>query len=179
MDNIGSVVSVRSITDAMTKNKTMFDHKTIGKYIGLLCKAYAFYKVRRYDIRGKKYLRSDDKYYLSDHSFKYARLGTKNMDYGHVLENIVAMELIRRGYEIYVGILRNKEIDFVAIKHGEKTYIQVSYDISEQKTFEREVTPLLGIKDAYPKLLIARTYQPEYQYEGIRVIDAADWLANR
>lgn len=177
MDNIGSEISVRSITDSLSGNKTKADHKTIGKYVEYLCKAFAFYRVRRYDIKGKKYLRSADKYYLSDHSFKYARLGTKNMDYGHVLENIVAMELIRRGYEIYVGVVGGKEIDFVAMKQGNRTYIQVSYDITEQKTFDREVTPLLKINDAYPKIIIARTYQPEYQYEGIRIIDAAEWLS--
>jgi predicted AAA+ superfamily ATPase len=177
MDNIGSIISIRSITDALAKNKRKADHKTVGKYIGHLCKAFAFYRVRRYDIKGKKYLRSEDKYYLSDHSFRYARLGTKNMDYGHVLENIVAIELIRRGYELYVGVLRGKEIDFIAIKQGERTYIQVSYDITEEKTFSREISPLLSIKDAYPKVLIARTYQPEYQHEGIRIIDAAEWLS--
>ena len=176
MDNIGNIVSVRSITNTLMSNKTKADHKTIGKYIEYLCKAYAFYKVRRYDIKGKRYLNSDDKYYLSDHGIKYARLGTKNMDYGHVLENIVAIELIRRGYEIYIGVLREIEVDFVAIKQGTREYIQVSYDISDPNTFEREVSPLLNIKDAYPKVLIARTYQPEYQHEGIRVIDAADWL---
>lgn len=177
MDNTGKLTSVRSITDVLASNKTKADHKTIGKYVSYLCQAYAFYKVRRYDIRGKKYLRSEDKYYLSDHSFKYARLGTKNMDYGRVLENIVAIELIRRGYEIYVGVLRDKEIDFVALKQGEKTYIQVSYDISAPKTFDREIRPLLAIKDAYPRILLARTYQPEYQHEGIRIIDVAQWLS--
>ena len=176
MDNIGNIVSVRSITNTLMFARMQADHKTVGKYIEYLCKAFAFYKVRRYDIKGKRYLRSDDKYYLSDHGFKYARLGTKNMDYGHVLENIVAIELIRRGYEIYVGVLKEKEMDFVAIKQGTKEYIQVSYDITDPHTFEREVSPLLNIKDAYPKVLIARTYQPEYQHEGIRIIDAADWL---
>ena len=176
MDNIGNIVSIRSITNTLMSNKTKADHKTIGKYIEYLCKAFAFYKVRRYDIKGKRYLRSDDKYYLSDHGFKYARHGTKNMDYGHVLENIVAIELIRRGYELYIGVLKEKEVDFVAIKQGTKEYIQVSYDITDPNTFEREVSPLLNIKDAYPKTLIARTYQPEYQHEGIRIIDAADWL---
>ena len=176
MDNIGSEISVRSITDSLAGGKTAADHKTIGKYIEYLCNAFAFYRVRRYDIKGKKYLRSEDKYYLSDHSFKYARLGTKNMDYGHVLENIVAMELIRRGYEIYVGVAGGKEVDFVAMKQGDRTYIQVSYDITEPKTFEREITPLLKIADGYKKMIIARTYQPAYHHEGIKIIDAAEWL---
>ena len=176
MDNIGSEISVRSITDSLAGGKTAADHKTIGKYIEYLCNAFAFYRVRRYDIKGKKYLRSEDKYYLSDHSFKYARLGTKNMDYGHVLENIVAMELIRRGYEIYVGVSGGKEVDFVAMKQGDRTYIQVSYDITEPKTFEREITPLLKIADGYKKMIIARTYQPAYHHEGIKIIDAAEWL---
>lgn len=179
MDNIGSVTSVRTITNTLASNNMKTDHKTVGKYIAYLCRAFAFYRIRRYDIKGKKYLQSEDKYYLSDQSFRYARLGTKNMDYGRVLENIVAIELLRRGYEVYVGVLYQKEIDFVCTKQGERLYIQVAYDISDRKTFEREVDPLLRIKDAYPKMMIARTYQPAWQYEGIQIVDAADWLTRQ
>ncbi len=178
MDNIGNVTSVRAITDTLASGKKKVDHKTIGKYIDSLCKAFAFYRIRRYDIRGKRYLRSEDKYYLTDHSFRFARIGTKNMDYGRVLENIVAIELLRRGYEVYVGVLYQKEIDFVAIRQGEKLYIQVANDISSPVTFRREIDPLMKIRDAYPKLLIARIYQPAWLHEGIRIIDAAEWLAD-
>lgn len=176
MDNIANLSSTRSIADALNSNQDKINHKTVNAYVQYLCNAFAFYKVRRYDIQGKKYLASNDKYYLSDHTFRYAKLGTKNMDYGRVLENIVAIELLRRGYEVYVGVLYKKEIDFVVIKRSEKLYIQVSDDISDDKTFQREVSPLLQIRDAYPKMLIARTKHPAYQYEGVQIIDLAQWL---
>ncbi len=176
MDNVSNLTSVRNIADAFTKNNDKISNKTLGTYIQYLCNAFAFYRISRYDIKGKKYLASSDKYYLSDHVFRYAKLGTKNMDYGCMLENIVAIELLRRGYEVYVGVLYKKEIDFVAIKRDEKLYIQVSDIVADEKTFEREVSSLLQIRDAYPKLLLARTRRPEYQYEGIRVIDLAEWL---
>ena len=176
LDNTSRLVTGRSITNILNNEKLDTNHKTVSAYIDYLCRAFAFYKVKRYDIEGKNYLRSQDKYYLCDHAVKFAKLGTKNANYGSIYENIVAMELLRRGYEIYVGVLRNGEIDFVAKKQDEKIYIQVSYDISSQKTFEREITPLLNIRDAYPKMLIARTKQPEQQYEGIRIVDIADWL---
>ncbi len=176
MDNVSNLTSTRNIADFLAANKDKINHKTVAAYIEYLCDAFAFYRIARYDIRGKKYLTSGPKYYLCDHSFRYAKLGTRNMDYGRVYENIVALELLRRGYEVYVGILYKKEIDFVAVKHSEKIYIQVSDDISREETFKREVEPMLKIKDAYPKMLIARTGHEKYQYEGVEIVDISEWL---
>ena len=176
IDNISNLTTARKLTEAINSRGEKVDHKTVDKYIGYLCKAFAFYRVKRYDIQGKKYLASTEKYYLSDHSIKYAKHGSKNPDYGRALENIIAIELMRRGYEIYVGVLYKKEIDFVAIKESEKIYIQVANSIDNEETRKRELEPLQKIKDSYPKIVITRTGYPEYDIDGIKIIDVADWL---
>ena len=176
MDNVGNRTSVRNIANALTSNTYRTNDKTCGAYIDYLCRSFLFYPFKRYDVKGKRYLESDKKYYLADLSLRYAVIGTKNADYGHLYENIVAIELLRKGCEVYVGQLNETEVDFVAVKNGMKTYIQVCDDISRQETLQRELAPLLAIRDAYPKMIIARTKHPESHVEGVKIIDIAEWL---
>lgn len=176
MDNIGNILSMNSIEKSLKSEKFDVTRKTLSNYVNYLKNAFMFYEVKRYDLKGKKYLETLTKFYLCDTGMRYAVNGTRNMDYGRAYENVVAIELLRRGYDVYIGKLYQKEIDFVAKKCSELLYIQVSDNISEQSTFEREVSPLMQIKDNYPKLLLARTKHPKYDYNGIEIIDLEEWL---
>lgn len=177
ISNIGNLSSPANIASYCQANDKSIDHKTVSKYIEYLCNAYVFYKMKRYDVRGKKYLKSNEKYYLSEHSIRYALLGTKDLDRGRVIENIIAIELLRRYEEVYVGVLYKNEIDFVVINRNEKLYIQVCDNISSEETLRREIKPLLQIKDGFKKIVLANTRQSTYSIDGIDIIDISKWLS--
>lgn len=176
LDNAGNLNSPNNIANALAANSLPANHVTIGRYMSHLRDAFVFYEVRRFDIKGKKYLETQAKHYMCDTGMRYAELGTRNMDWGRMYENLVFLELMRRGWEVYVGKLYQKEVDFVAKRGSELVYIQVSDDISNEQTLEREISPLLAVHDAHPKVLLARTRHEAYSYEGVKVIDIPRWL---
>ncbi len=176
---IGSTLSVKKIADTLTSNGRSISVHTVENYLEALTESYMFNKVSRYDIKGKQYLQTSDKYYATDVAMRYALLGRKNIDLGHILENIVYLELIRRGYKVYIGKNEDKEVDFVAMNKEGTTYIQVAYSVRDSKTLERELGALETINDHYPKYLLTMDIDPEVDYNGIRKMNVLDWLLKK
>jgi predicted AAA+ superfamily ATPase len=181
LDSIGSFVSPSSISNAFRSDGIIIDNKTVAQYLEYLASAFLFYKVPRYDIKGKNLLRTLDKYYVADTGFRKARLGKRlEEDRGHLLENVVYLELLRRNREVYVGKMRDKEVDFVVIdKEGYVSYYQVAYLVVDPATLERELAPLRAIRDSNPKYLLSTDLDINPVYDGIRKINVAEWLLER
>lgn len=175
-DNIGNPLSSKKIADTMTSAGRKVDSRTIEKYLDALTESYIIYQAKRYNIKGKQYLKTHEKYYVVDIGMRFMLLGSKNIDAGHILENVVYLELLRRGYDVYVGKLDEFEVDFVAQNSKGITYFQVALSVRDEKTLQRELRPLQMIKDHYPKALLTMDEDPETHYDGIRRINARDWL---
>jgi hypothetical protein len=175
-DNIGNQLSSKKIADTMTSEGRKIDTKTVEKYLEALSESYVIYQARRYNIKGKQYLKTLEKYYVVDIGMRYMLLGSRQIDAGHILENVVYLELLRRGFEVYVGKVNEYEVDFVAQNSKGTTYFQVALSVRDEKTLERELRPLQAIRDHYPKFLLTLDDDPENQYDGIRRINARDWL---
>ena len=178
-DNIGNLCSSTSIANTMTSSGRKISVPTIEKYLEALEESFVLYKVSRYDIKGKNYLSTGSKYYLSDVGLRYYLLGSKNVDNGRILENVVYLELIRRGFEVYVGKNDDNEVDFVTINEEGEEYYQVSYSVKDINTLERELKPLDNIKDHNPKKLLTADYMPVTSYNGIKQINVFDWLLDK
>ncbi len=175
-DNIGSPLSSKKIADTMTSGGRKIDTKTVEKYLEALSESYIIYQAKRYNIKGKQYLKTLEKYYVVDIGLRYMLLGSRQTDAGHILENIVYLELLRRGQDVYVGKVEGFEVDFVAQSSKGTVYYQVALTVRDEKTLERELRPLMAIRDHYPKFILTLDEDPEAQYEGIRRINARDWL---
>ena len=175
-DNIGNMCSSTKIANAMTSSGRKISVPTVESYLSALTDSFILYKVGRYDIKGKQYLATGSKYYVADIGLRYFILGTRQADMGHILENIVYLELLRRGYEVYVGKVGDSEVDFTAINAEGKEYYQVSQTVMEERTLKRELSSLDAIKDHNPKYLLTMDYTPLTSYNGIKQINVLDWL---
>lgn len=175
-DNIGNMYSSTKIANAMTSAGRKISVPTVENYLSALCDSFILYKVGRYDIKGKQYLATGSKYYVADVGLRYFILGTKQTDMGHMLENIVYLELLRRGYEVHIGKVGDAEVDFIAVGAEGEEYYQVSQTVMEEQTLKRELSSLDAIKDHNPKYLLTMDYTPMTSHNGIKQINVLDWL---
>ena len=173
---IGSPVSIKSITDYLTSNGRKVSANTVDDYVEALSEAFIFYDVERFDIVGKELLKANRKFYMVDLGLRNYILPRRVYDLGFSLENIVYFELLRRGYRVNIGKIGNTEVDFVARKNDEIIYYQVTADMTSEETFEREMRPLKQIRDNYEKIILTLDKFSVGNYEGIKVINAVDWL---
>ena len=177
--SVGNILSVKKIADTLTSNGRSISVHTVESYLDSLVESFIFNKVSRYDIKRKQYLTSGEKYYATDVTMRYVLLGRKYIDLGHILENIVYLELVRRGYKVYIGKSGDKEIDFVAENRKGVQYFQVAYTVRNKNTLERELSALESINDHYPKFILTMDIDPEVDYNGIRKINVLDWLLDK
>ena len=182
-DNIGNSTSITSISNTLVNEKLLDQNRkgrpsvhTIQAYVGALLESYIFYEIKRFDIKGKEYLRTLGKYYIVDIGLRNYLLGFRDMDTGHIIENVVYFELLRRGYDVAIGKVDNREVDFIAANAEEKRYIQVTESMNEPATRERELAPLRMIRDNYEKIVLSLDPGVEQSYEGIRSKNLIDWL---
>ncbi len=183
-DNIGSTVSANSIGNTLVNEglleesvrKTAPSSHTIQAYVGALLESYIFYEVKRFDIKGKEYLRTLGKYYIADIGLRNYLLGFRDRDTGHILENIVYFELLRRGYDVAIGKIDNAEIDFIATNAQEKLYVQVTESMTSENVRRRELAPLQKVRDNYEKMILSLDPGLETSFEGIRSRNLIDWL---
>lgn len=178
-DNIGNVISPKKIADTMTSDGRKIDSKTVEKYLEALMESYIIYQAKRYNIRGKEYLKTLEKYYVVDIGLRLMLLGSKGGDMGRVLENVVYLELLRRGYDVYVGKVDDCEVDFVVNDNVGTAYYQVALTVRDPQTLERELRSLQLIKDHHPKYLLTLDDDPKTHHEGIIQINVRDWLLDK
>ena len=174
--NIGSLTSPNNISSVLTSDKNSISRNSVDKYIKLLTSSFVFYEANRYDIKGKALLKTGQKYYIADTGFLGVFFGRRDSDFGHILENIVFLELLRRGYSVQIGKIGELEIDFVASNPKEKIYIQVSQSIMDKKTLNRELRALQSIPDNYEKIIISMDKNYALSKEGIKIKNAIEWL---
>ena len=184
LDNIGNLVSSNNIANTMSNDGKEINIRTVDKYLEGFVESFFLYKASRYDIKGKQYLKTGEKYYVSDLGLRYFILGRKIGDYGHILENIVYLELIRRGYDVFIGKVDNYEVDFVAINNNGRIYIQIAdtlkgIDENDNKILDRELRSLKKIDDNYEKLILTLDKTPLANEDGIIIRNVLDWLLDK
>ena len=175
-DNIGSTCSYKKISDTLTSEGRKVTVPTVSSYIKALMESFIIYEAKRYDIKGRQYLKSLQKYYIADIGLRNSLLGNKGADIGHLLENIIYLELLRRGNKVFIGKTYEYEVDFVALSGSNRVYYQVAATVRDSDVLDRELRPLRLVKDHFPKILLTLDNDPDRIYDGIRVTNALRFL---